>query len=138
VLPFVPVKGGFDTLWSQTIGYQFSRESPFSIWGQNPGLDGLLTVVKLAVTGLAVAVAFVPRRRSVAQVAALGAAVLIATQLIAIHWFYLYIDWFVPFALVALFCEYETGRRRERRSAPPTVEIAPTPLEEQGALVGVR
>ena len=44
VLPFIPVKGGFDTFWSQTIGFQFSRESPFSIWGQNPGLDGLLTV----------------------------------------------------------------------------------------------
>jgi hypothetical protein len=136
VLPFIPPKGGFDTFWSQTVGFQFSRESPFSIWGQNPGLDGLLTLVKLAVIGLAVTVAFVPRRRSLAQVAALGAAVLIATQLIAIHWFYLYIDWFVPFALVALFCEYETGRRRERRPEPPTVEITPTPLELQRELVG--
>jgi hypothetical protein len=139
VLPFIPAKGGFDTFWSQTVGFQFTRESPFSIWGQNPGLDGLLTVVKLAVIGLAVAVAFVPRRRSTAQVAALGAAVLIATQLIAIHWFYLYIDWFVPFALVALFCEYETGALRQRWAEPPTVQIAPTPLEQQREreLVGV-
>src|SRR4051812_1770854 len=137
VLPFIPAKGGFDTFWSQTVGFQFSRESPFSIWGQNPGLDGLLTVLKLAVIGLAVAVAFVPRRRTTAQVAALGAAVLIGTQLIAIHWVYLYIDWFVPFALVALFCEYETGIRRERWSEPPTVEIAPTPLERQRELAGV-
>ena len=109
VLPFIPVKGGFDTFWSQTIGFQFSRESPFSIWGQNPGLDGLLTFAKLAAAGLAVAVAFVPRQRTTAQVAALGAAVLIASQVIAIHWFYLYIDWFAPFALVALFCEYRTA-----------------------------
>ena len=82
--------------WDQTIGFQFDRESPFSIWGQNPGLDPLLSVVKVAVVGLGVLVAFVPRRRDALQVAALGAAVLIATQLIAIHWFYLYIVWFAP------------------------------------------
>ena len=137
VLPFIPEKGGFDTFWSQTVGFQFTRESPFSIWGQNPGLDGLLTFVKLGAAALAVAVAFVPRRRSTAQVAALGAAVLIATQVVAIHWFYLYIDWFLPFALVALFCEYRTAHGREQRPDPATVEIAPTPLERDRQLAGV-
>jgi hypothetical protein len=131
VLPFIPAKGGFHTFWSQTVGFQFSRESPFSIWGQNPGLEGLLTVAKVAAAGLAIAVAFVPRQRTIAQIAALGAAVLIASQIIAIHWFYLYIDWFAPFALVALFCEYRTGRGREKRPEPAVVEIAPTPLERQ-------
>jgi hypothetical protein len=137
VLPFIPAKGGFHTFWSQTIGFQFSRESPFSIWGQNAGLDGLLTVAKVGAAALAVAVAFIPRHRSTAQVAALGAAVLIATQIIAIHWFYLYIDWFVPFALVALFCEYRTADGREQRPEPVTVEIAPTPLEQERELAGV-
>jgi hypothetical protein len=137
VLPFIPAKGGFDTFWSQTIGFQFTRESPFSIWGQNHGLDGLLTVAKIGAAALAVAVAFVPRHRSIAQVAALGAAVLIATQIIAIHWFYLYIDWFAPFALVALFCEYATAQGRERRPEPAIVEIAPTPLERERELAGV-
>jgi hypothetical protein len=137
VLPFIPAKGGFETFWSQTIGFQFTRESPFSIWGQNPGLDGLLTALKLAAAGLAVTVAFVPRRRTTAQVAALGAAVLIATQVIAIHWFYLYIDWFVPFALVALFTEYRTAHGRERRPEPATLEIVPTPLERERELAGV-
>jgi glycosyl transferase family 87 len=131
VLPFIPAKGGFDTFWSQTVGFQFSRESPFSIWGQNPGLDGLLTIAKLGAVALAVMVAFVPRQRTTAQVAALGAAVLIASQIIAIHWFYLYIDWFAPFALVALFCEYRTAHGREKRPEPPVVEITPTPLERQ-------
>ena len=80
VLPFIPVKGGFDTFWSQTIGFQFTRESPFSIWGQNPGFDGAADVRRSSPrSALAVAVAFVPRRRTTAQVAALGAAVLIAT-----------------------------------------------------------
>ena len=90
-----------------------------------------MTFAKLAAAGLAVAVAFVPRQRTTAQVAALGAAVLIASQVIAIHWFYLYIDWFAPFALVALFCEYRTARGRETRPEPAIVEIAPTPLERE-------
>jgi hypothetical protein len=139
VLPFIPAKGGFGTFWSQTLGFQLSRQSPFSIWGQNPSLDGLLTVTKIGVVALAVAVAFVPRRRTAVQVAALGAAVVIATQLTAIHWFYLYIDWFMPFALVALFCEYATGRGREGRPEPATVEIGPKPLasRRERELVGV-
>jgi hypothetical protein len=136
VLPFIPAKGGFGTFWSQTVGFQFGRESPFSIWGQNASLDGLLTVVKLGVAALALLVAFVPRQRTSVQVAALGAAVVIATQLIAIHWFYLYIDWFMPFVLVALFCEYRTSRRREQRPEPSTVEIAPL-REPRRELAGV-
>jgi len=45
----------------------------------------------------------VPRGpRTVAQVAALGAAVLIALQLGAVHWFYLYIPWFAPLVFVAV------------------------------------
>ena len=47
-------------------------------------------------------VAFVPRRRSLVQVAALAAAVLIAVELTAEHWFYLYIPWFAALALPAL------------------------------------
>jgi uncharacterized membrane protein len=136
VLPFIPAKGGFGTFWSQTIGFQFGRESPFSIWGQNPSLDGLLTVVKLGAAALAVLLAFVPRRRTGVQVAALGAAVVIATQLVAIHWFYLYIDWFMPFVLVALFCEYRTSRAREARPEPSAIEVAP-PSEPRRELVGV-
>ncbi len=59
---------------------------------------------------LAAAVAFVPRRRSLAQVAALGAALLLAMELTADHWFYLYIPWFLPFVFVALAL---VGERRE-------------------------
>ena len=119
VVPFIPVEGGWHVFWDQTMGFQFGRQSPFSIWGQNPGLDPLLAVVKLAVVALGVLVAFVPRRRDALQVAALGAAVLLATQLTAIHWFYLYIVWFAPFLLVALFGEYSTARGRARRSPCP-------------------
>ena len=60
--------------------------------------------------GLAVLVAFVPRRRSLTQIAALSAAVVIAVELTAEHWFYLYIPWFFGLALCAL--AGSTGRAR--------------------------
>ncbi|MEA2418528.1 MAG: hypothetical protein QOE60_734, partial [Thermoleophilaceae bacterium] len=89
-------------LYDRTLGYQAARGSPFSIWGQTD-LDWLQTLVKIGAIGLALAVAFVPRRPSDRQVAALGAAVLIALQLPVNHWFYLYVVWFFPFVLVASF-----------------------------------
>jgi hypothetical protein len=41
------------------------------------------------------------------QIAALAAAVLIAFQIAADHWFYLYVVWFAPLVFVALFAAYE-------------------------------
>jgi hypothetical protein len=93
---------GLATFFDRTIANQVDRESPFSVWGQTASLDWLQVVVQALAAALALAVAFVPRRRSLPQVAALAAAVLIATQLAADHWFYLYIVWFLPGALVAL------------------------------------
>jgi hypothetical protein len=106
-LPFVP-DGGLRELYDRTLGYQVGRDSPFSIWGQHAGLVPLWTVVKGMATGLAILVAFVPRRKTPVQVAALGAAVLIAFQIAAAHWFYLYIVWFLPFVLVALMTRHST------------------------------
>ena len=113
--------------YDRTLGYQASRPSPFSVWGQVDGLDWLQTGVKVAAAGLALLVAFVPRRRDHVQVAALGAAVLVALQLGATHWFYLYVAWFAPLALVALLAphrgatpvrrEPRTGRRQHLRAA---------------------
>ena len=93
---------GLSTFWDRTIGNQAGRDSPFSIWGQEPSLEWLHTAVKVATVGLALLVAFVPRRRDPVTVAALGAAVLIALQLTVDHWFYLYLPWFLPFLFVAL------------------------------------
>ncbi len=102
LLPFLP-DGGVREVWDRTVGYQAGRDSPFSIWGQEPSLEWLKLTVQGAAIGLALLVGFVPRRRSTAQIAALGAAVLIALQLGATHWFYLYVVWFAPLVLVALF-----------------------------------
>ena len=79
VLPFIP-DGGLRELYDRTLGYQASRGSPFSIWGQ-VDLGLLHTLTKVGAVGLALLVAFVPRRAGDRQVAALGAAVLIALQL---------------------------------------------------------
>jgi hypothetical protein len=102
VLAETALDPGLSEFWDRTIENQLDRESPFSVWGQEPSLGWLQTAVTIAAAGLAVAVAFVPRRRDVATVAALGTAVLIATQLGVDHWFYLYIPWFLPLLLVAL------------------------------------
>jgi hypothetical protein len=118
VAPFVP-DGGLRELYDRTIGYQASRPSPFSIWGQVDSLGWLQTVLKVAAAGLALLVAFVPRRIDLRQAAALGAGVLIAIQLVATHWFYLYVVWFVPFVLVALFAAHARTMRE------PAVDRAP-------------
>jgi hypothetical protein len=92
-----------ETIWDRTIGFQLGRSSPFSIWGQESWLAPFQTVAKVLAGALALLVAFFPRRKSPLQLAALGAAVLIALELTLTHWFYLYIVWFLPFVLIALF-----------------------------------
>jgi hypothetical protein len=92
---------GLATFYERTIASQIDRTSPFSIWGQTD-LDWLHLLVELFALGLAVAVAFAPARRTFTQFAALAAAVLIAVQLTADHWFYLYIVWFFPPLIAAL------------------------------------
>ncbi|MGH2983530.1 MAG: hypothetical protein ACRDK5_04640 [Solirubrobacterales bacterium] len=103
---------GLSTFWDRTIGNQAGRDSPFSIWGQEPSLEWLHTAVKVATVGLALLVAFVPRRRDPVTVAALGAAVLIALQLTVDHWFYLYLPWFLPFFFVALLARGSVSTAR--------------------------
>jgi hypothetical protein len=116
---------GLATFWDRTLGYQAGRESPFSIWGQVPGLEPLRVVLLGAVAGLSIVLAFRPRRKSLVQVAALAAALLIGLELTAKYWFYLYIVWFFPLLLVALAAleqpaEVEAGAtdREERASEP--------------------
>jgi len=105
-LPFVP-DGGLRELYDRTLGYQATRSSPFSVWGQAPSLDFAQPVVRVLAAALAIAVAFVPRRKTAVQVAALAVAVTIAVQLTASHWFYFYVVWFLPFALVASFASQQ-------------------------------
>lgn len=92
---------GLEVFLDRTVRMQAERVSPFSIWGQAE-LGGLHTAFKAFAVLLALAVAFVPRRRDLRTIAALGAAVMIAVELTAEHWFYLYIVWFLPLLLLAI------------------------------------
>jgi hypothetical protein len=97
------------TFWDRTLGWQLGRESPFSIWdwGQYhargiPDLHVPHQVVKVLVVVGALAAAFLPRRKSPLQLAALTAALIASFELVLTHWFYLYLPWFFPFAAIAL------------------------------------
>jgi hypothetical protein len=119
---------GLRTFYERTIAFQSGRSSPFSIWGQVPALEPLRIALLAATGALSIALAFVPRRKSLVQVAALGAALLIALQLTMHHWFYLYIVWFFPLLLVALAAIGPATTEREAVPAPsPARRTRPVP-----------
>jgi hypothetical protein len=88
--------------WDRTIAFQADREAPFSVWGYYGGAwETVQRVVQAGAVILAVAVAFVPRRDDVVGLAALSGALLVAFQLATTYWFYMYIVWVAPLALIA-------------------------------------
>ncbi|HEU4702968.1 MAG TPA: hypothetical protein VFS37_10840, partial [Conexibacter sp.] len=103
-LAMLPVLLGGDLriFWDHTIAFQRDRESPFSIWGLWGGLDEVQLAVQAGAVLLALVVGVWPRRPALTQMAACGAAVLIALQLGLDYWFFLYVVWFLPLVLVAL------------------------------------
>ena len=101
-LAWPAIDPGLQTFYDRTIGSQAGRESPFSIWGQESSLEPLRIALLVGLGALSIAFAFVPRRKSLLQLAALSAALLILIQLTLQHWFYLYIVWFYPLLLIAL------------------------------------
>jgi hypothetical protein len=98
------------TFWDRTLHSQITRHSPFSIWdwGQYhargiPALHPVQVVLEVAVALFALAVVFRPREKDPLRLAALTGALLLAVQLVLTHWFYLYLPWVLPFAVLALF-----------------------------------
>lgn len=108
---------GIHTFWTRTISYQLGRQTPFSIWGQYPGLRPLQLAL-IALVGLA-AIALVrwPRERDLLTLAGLSGALMIGLQVTLGYWFYLYIPWFLPFVLMATVPDWP--RLPVRRPAPP-------------------
>ncbi|MBB4661062.1 glycosyltransferase 87 family protein [Conexibacter arvalis] len=131
MLPVI-VEGNWRTFWDHTLGFQRDRGSPFSIWGLWGGLDVVQTAVQLAAVLFAATLAFVPRRRTLIQTAAFGAAVLIALQLSLTYWFYLYIVWFFPLVLVALLGRHDGVTWRGAPAAAPATAGAPGSAEAGG------
>jgi hypothetical protein len=107
------------TIYERTIAYQQNRGSPFSVWGLY-GLHGWETAMELAAVVLALVLAVVPRRADLVGLAAACGAVIIALQLGIEHWFYLYIPWFFPLAILALL-----GRFSDSAAYPPDAASAP-------------
>ncbi|MBD0329294.1 MAG: hypothetical protein ICV64_04240 [Thermoleophilia bacterium] len=106
--------------WERTLGWQLGRESPFAVWGWGqyeaagiPDLQAVQRVLQVLLAAAALALAFVPRRKSPLQLAALTAALLVGVELVLGHWFYLYIAWFFPLAALALLAA------PDRPVAPP-------------------
>ncbi len=90
------------TFWERTIDFQAGRDAPFSVWGfYGGGWEIAQRAVQAGAVLLAVALAFVPRRDDVIGLAALSGAVLVAFQLATTYWFYLYLVWVAPLALIA-------------------------------------
>jgi uncharacterized membrane protein len=116
---------GLRTTFDRSLGAQTGRSSPFSVWGQ-ASLEWLHTLLLVALAALALALAFVPRRKSLPQLAALAAALIIGLQLTLHHWFYLYIVWFFPLLLVALAL-LEREPRSEGEPGPAAAELSPVP-----------
>jgi len=100
-LTWPAIDPGLQTFYDRTIASQAGRDSPFSIWGQT-SLEPLRIVLLVLLGLLSIAFAIVPRRKSLVQLAALSAALLVLLQLTLQHWFYLYIVWFYPLLLVSL------------------------------------
>jgi hypothetical protein len=100
---------GLRLFWDRTFHYQLGRTTPLSIWtigGYHPGwwdLHWLQQALQVAVVLGCLLLGVLPRgRKDAAQVAALAAAAVIATQLVSSYWFYPYICWWLPLVLLGL------------------------------------
>jgi hypothetical protein len=125
---FLP-PGGLGEVYDHTIGYQLTRTDIFSIWALHPTLAPLKVAVEVGVVILAVVLAIRPRgRRGTPQVSAIAAALTIAVQLPALHWFYLYIVWFLPLVLIAVL-----GAEAHDNEEPPMIELSAPPVQADEA-----
>jgi hypothetical protein len=118
VMLWPAIDPGLKTVYDRTIAFQSGRSSPFSIWGQVPSLEPLRIGILAGTAALSLSLAFRPRAKSLVQVAALGAALLIALQITMHHWFYLYIVWFYP--LPAEYTPHHPSPKNQRQAPAPS------------------
>ena len=123
--------------FERTVGWQFGRESPFSLWdwGQYhaagiPDLHLIQRALQVLLLAGALAVVFLPRRKSALQLAALTGALLIGFELVLTHWFYLYLPWFFPFAAFVALAPAPV--RAPSPALAPTVDRQPRELVAAG------
>jgi hypothetical protein len=116
--------------YDRTFRIQAERTSPFSLWDWGrlhasglPDLKWLQRLLQVLLVLGALALAFVPRRKTPLQLAALTAALLMAFELLLTHWSALYVAWFAPFVALATL----TGRALQETPslAASSLTIAP-------------
>ena len=102
------------TFWDRTIGYQAGRDAPFSVWGYyGGGWEVAQQVVQVggrraspsAWRSSRAATTSSGSRRSPARSSS-------GSQLAATYWFYLYLVWAVPLALIAFLGRLPAAERR--------------------------
>jgi hypothetical protein len=101
LLAIVMPDGGLREIYDTTVGFQAGRDSPLSLWYwlHAPALQtATMVLVALFTLGLFL----IPRDTGRVRVCALGAAVLFAAQLPLDYWFFMYLVWPLPVALLAL------------------------------------
>ena len=120
--------------WDRTVAWQVGRDSPFSLWDWRqyhahglPDLHLLQRVLQGLLVIAAVAVAFVPRKKSPLQLAALTAALLAGFEVVQTYWLYTYIPWFYPFAAIAVLAPTGFVRARSKVEAIDLDGIAGVP-----------
>jgi hypothetical protein len=91
------------------MSFQLARSSPQSFWS-SLGIDSLQPVGEACLLGLLAGVAVRVRHdpwlaADRARLAALAAAILIALQLAASYWAFLYVSWVVPLLCLSMFAE---------------------------------
>jgi hypothetical protein len=121
--------------WHRTVAWQVGRESPFSLWDWRqyyargiPNLHRVQQVLQVLLVVGAVAAAFLPRRKSPLQLAALTAALLAGFEAVQTYWLYTYIPWFFPFAAIALLAPaavHVLVPQEDEQVEPPA--LVPTP-----------
>jgi hypothetical protein len=109
--------------YRRTLENQIDRESPFSLWDWRqyharglPDLQLAQRVLEGLLVAGAVVAAFLPRRKTPLQLAALTAALLLGFELVLTHWFYLYIPWFFPFVAYAVLVSHGRPHREPSHS----------------------
>jgi hypothetical protein len=104
--------------YDRTFRIQAERNSPFSLWDWGdyhaagiPDLRWAQRILQVLLVIGAVAVTFVPRGKTLLQLAAFTAALLVAFELTLTHWFSLYVVWFFPFVLLTTLVGSELRHR---------------------------
>ena len=118
--------GGIHTSGPARVSYQLGRQTPFSIWGQYPGLRPVQTGAHCRRRGRGCGMLRWPRERDLLTLAALSGTLMIGLQLTLNYWFYLYIPWFLPFVLVATVPDW-----------PRPLPVTPPPAPDAGDGVAI-